>query len=753
MNETLFNRLCQVKTLLQAWKIVKQKGAAGGIDGKTIADVDSDIGNCIRQIQQELVLKEWNPEPYLRISIPKKNNEHRQLGLLSVKDKIVQQAIKMLIEPRFEKIFVSNSYGYRPDKGHTRAIKFARFCLQNKKYPFVLKLDIDNYFDTINHELLFKRIQSVVADMEVVRLIQLCIKMGMVDKKMKWDEITEGVAQGAVLSPILANFYLHPFDQFILTRTKMYVRYADDFLICCATREDAEMLQKEASEFLQNRLKLKLNEPKICETKDGVEFLGILINNKELSLSTSKFEDLQQRIKELQWTGSGFDNKALKKLAGIKNYYAVLLPENYLESFDETLISHLKEIITQKWKEIPNKTVLSDALKMIDFYSADHLLMKSQIRSELINHYLSLKTLSVRDENERLNKTLVKQRKREYKKLETEGAELVITQYGTSIGVSYGELSLKVYGKQQKLPPMNNLKHISVLCNGVSISSNAIAYCMQNKISIDFFSNVGQHTATILSNSMMRVNLWEKQVGMSLEHKAKLSSKIIYGKLKNQLNLIKYFHKYHKKTSTRLCAVFDDVVPKLKTLIASLSKYTPSENYRQEVMEMEAAGAVAYWSYIRELITDDDVEFQTREHKGATDLVNSMLNYGYSILYARVWQSLLYRQLNPSLGVLHVPNQAKPTLAYDVIELFRTQAVDRVVISLVQKGEKLEIKNGFLSDETKKLLMQNLIERMHRYENYRDKECRLCDIINCQTKEIADFIDNGKTFRPYIAKW
>ncbi len=753
MNETLFNRLCQVKTLLQAWKIVKQKGTAGGIDGKTIADVDSDIGNCIRQIQQELVLKEWNPEPYLRISIPKKNNEHRQLGLLSVKDKIVQQAIKMLIEPRFEKIFVSNSYGYRPDKGHTRAIKFARFCLQNKKYPFVLKLDIDNYFDTINHELLFKRIQSVVADMEVVRLIQLCIKMGMVDKKMKWDEITEGVAQGAVLSPILANFYLHPFDQFILTRTKMYVRYADDFLICCATLEDAEMLQKEASEFLQNRLKLKLNEPKICETKDGVEFLGILINNKELSLSTSKFEDLQQRIKELQWTGSGFDSKVLKKLTGIKNYYAVLLPENYLESFDETLISRLKEIITQKWKEIPNKTVLSDALKMIDFYSAAHLLMKSQVRSELINHYLSLKTLSVRDENERLNKTLVRQRKREYKKLETEGAELVITQYGTSIGVSYGKLSLKVYGKQQKLPPMSNLKHISVLCNGVSISSNAIAYCMQNKISIDFFSNAGQHTASILSKAMMRANLWEKQIELSLEQKAKLASRIIYGKLKNQLNLIKYFHKYHKKTSTRLCAVFDDVVPKLKTLIASLSKYTPSENYRQEVMEMESAGAVAYWSYIRELITDDDVEFQTREHKGATDLVNSMLNYGYSILYARVWQSLLYRQLNPSLGVLHVPNQAKPTLAYDVIELFRTQAVDRVVISLVQKGEKLEIKNGFLSDETKKLLMQNLIERMHRYENYRDKECRLCDIINCQTKEIADFIDNGKTFRPYIAKW
>ena len=170
-------------------------------------------------------------------------------------------------------------------------------------------------------------------------------------------------------------------------------------------------------------------------------------------------------------------------------------------------------------------------------------------------------------------------------------------------------------------------------------------------------------------------------------------------------------------------------------------------------MGIEAAGAVAYWNYIRELIADDNVDFQFRERKGATDLVNSMLNYGYSILYARVWQSLLYRQMNPSYGVLHEQNQAKPTFAYDVIELFRTQAVDRVVISLVQKGESLKVQNGLLSDETKKLLMQNLIERMHRYENYRDKECRLCDIINYQTKEIADFIESGKTFRPYIAKW
>lgn len=583
MNESLFNKLCQTKTLLYAWKLVKQKGTAGGIDGKTIADVDAEIGNCIRQLQEELALKEWNPEPYLRISIPKKNNEHRQLGLLSIKDKIVQQAIKVLIEPKFERIFVKNSYGYRPDKGHTRAIRFARSCFQNKKYPFILKLDIDNYFDTINHEILFKRIQSVVPDLEILRLIQLCIKMGMVDKKMKWDEITEGVAQGAVLSPILANFYLHSFDQYILTRTKVYVRYADDFLIGCTTREEAEKILGEASAFLETRLKLRLNEPQIHETKDGVEFLGITLCNKELALSATKQEELHQRIRELQWDERGFDAKIMKKLAGIKNYYALLLPEKYLEKFDEILILRLKEIITEGWERIPNKSTLIDALKEIDFYSNSNILLKGQIRGDLVNHYLNLKTAMVKAQNEQLNKELVKQRKREYKKLELEGAELVVTQYGTSIGVSYGKLSLKVYGKLQKLPPMNNLKHISVLCSGVSISSNAIAYCMQNKISIDFFSNTGQHTASVLSNAMMRVNLWEKQAMMTLEQKAKLAARIVYGKLKNQLNLIKYFHKYHKKTSERLCQVHDEVVPKLKALLVSLNQYEPTENYRKDI--------------------------------------------------------------------------------------------------------------------------------------------------------------------------
>ena len=172
-SKVLFNQLCSNTLLLRAWSLVKQKGSCGGIDGVTIAEFDECLGKNINKLISELKNKSWKPEPYLQIKIPKKQNEKRSLGLLSIKDKIIQQAIKLLIEPKFEKLFKKNSYGYRPGKGHSKAIGFTRNISQNKKCKFILRLDIDNYFDTINHELLFKRMYPIIADDEVFKLISV----------------------------------------------------------------------------------------------------------------------------------------------------------------------------------------------------------------------------------------------------------------------------------------------------------------------------------------------------------------------------------------------------------------------------------------------------------------------------------------------------------------------------------------------------------------------------------------------------
>ena len=178
------------------------------------------------------------------------------------------------------------------------------------------------------------------------------------------------------------------------------------------------------------------------------------------------------------------------------------------------------------------------------------------------------------------------------------------------------------------------------------------------------------------------------------------------------------------------------------------------EDFLTLLVAFEAQGAVRYWEYIRQLLNDDKIDFRNREHKGATDLVNCMLNYGYALLYSRVWQALLKAKLNPFDSIIHVRQTGKPTFVYDVVEIFRAQVVDRVVISLIQKGNKLNVKNGLLDDETKKLLAKSVLERLNRTEQYRGEEISMEQIIGKQTNEIATFIlDESSSYKPYTAKW
>lgn len=177
------------------------------------------------------------------------------------------------------------------------------------------------------------------------------------------------------------------------------------------------------------------------------------------------------------------------------------------------------------------------------------------------------------------------------------------------------------------------------------------------------------------------------------------------------------------------------------------------EEFITKLMGQEAQVAIRYWDCIRELIADDEVEFEHREHQGATDLMNSMLNYGYAILYARMWQALLAARLNPFESLIHVRQEGKPTLVYDMVEIFRSQVVDRMVISLIQKGQELEVRNGLLTDQTRQHLVKSVMERLARYEKYQGEEMKMENIIIRQAKLLAKAFEGTDKFKPYVAKW
>lgn len=498
--QTMFDFLCSERTLLHAWKYIRSKGSSGGIDGQSIEDFELNLESNLEEIIDEVSTGKWHPMPYLQVTIPKKKNEKRKLGLLTIKDKIIQQAIRSLIEPKIDNIFVGNSYGYRPGKGAVKAIRRAIQEKGNKQKEWVLRLDIDNYFDNINHEILQSRIKSIISDPELVRLIMLCMKMGVVSKGNKWQDIEKGVPQGAVLSPLLANLYLHSFDQFVLSRTNSYVRYADDFIILCDSEPEAIKLQTEATEYLNDKLKLSLNSPSITKINDGFEFLGITIDKEGHRISDKKREDIHNSIKSFTFSPFGLDKLSNKKWDGLKAYYAELLDEGDLKKMDELLYLKLRDILQSEWKNFQNRTILSKALWKIEFLSTEYRLKSKEIRKSLIDIYLDSKSISEINEFDRQNESIVNRRKREYQKLEVENSELIVTTPGSIVSYNSQGITVKKKGLILFKVPVSNVKHISIMSDGVLLTTNLLAHTLKNKIPIDIFGERGKHIGSFINS-------------------------------------------------------------------------------------------------------------------------------------------------------------------------------------------------------------------------------------------------------------
>ena len=385
---TQFAILCQETTLYNAWNIVKEKGSAGGIDGMTIQEFDKDKRRQIPKLAEELSNKTWKPYPYLEIEIAKDKSpeEKRKIGMTVIRDKIVQVAIKGIIEPRYDRIFVGNSYGYRPSKGATKAIRRVLAECKNKKYKYVLRLDIDNFFDSIDHYLLRRRLVGTGTEEEIVRLIMLCMQMGKVKQKNReWIDTILGTPQGAVLSPLMANLYLHSFDQFAISRHLPYIRYADDFLFLCESYEQSQELLEKTEQYLKDKLKLTLNQPpSILKLSEGFDFLGITVKDYQATITEKKREKICQRIMGLELCDKGLTPRSQKVWDGISNYYAQLLPENDLECFDAYLLMRLQAIISEQPHLFSSKTALQFALGGIFFLSPQYKARKKLYMGELV---------------------------------------------------------------------------------------------------------------------------------------------------------------------------------------------------------------------------------------------------------------------------------------------------------------------------------------------------------------------------------
>ena len=297
---SLMDKVYASKTLEVAWTKVRANKGAAGVDGQSIERFAARADAYLAELSAALREGRYHPQAVKRVDMPKGDGRTRPLGIPTVKDRIVQQAVKLVIEPIFEKEFCDGSYGFRPGRGCHDALREVDRLIK-EGCTFVVDADLQSYFDTIPHDGLMARVEDKVSDGRVLDLIGGWLKADILKGLERWTP-AGGTPQGAVISPLLANIYLHPLDALMADRGYRMVRYADDFVILCRSCAEAETALDEVRSWVaENGLTLHPDKTRVGDCRqlgEGFDFLGYRFEAGRRDVRRKSLERLKDTIRE-----------------------------------------------------------------------------------------------------------------------------------------------------------------------------------------------------------------------------------------------------------------------------------------------------------------------------------------------------------------------------------------------------------------------------------------------------------------------
>jgi RNA-directed DNA polymerase len=356
-NDRLMEAICERENLKQALKRVKANKGAPGVDGMTVQALPAYLREHWPKIREQLLSGRYEPQPVKRVEIPKADGSMRQLGIPCTVDRLIQQAALQVLQKQWDPSFSESSYGFRPGRSAHQAVEQAQRHIQSG-YGWVVDLDLEKYFDRVNHDILMSRVAKRISDKRVLKLIRGFLTAGVLEQGLV-KATDEGTPQGGPLSPLLSNLLLDELDRELERRDLRFVRYADDSNVYVRTERAGQRVMRSLKAFLTKRLKLKVNESKSAVARpEQRKFLGLTFTRGQQAkrrIAPKAVLRFKERIREItqRTRGASIEQVAeeLKRyLTGWRGYFGFCETPSVLQRLDEWVRRRLRCFLWKQWK-------------------------------------------------------------------------------------------------------------------------------------------------------------------------------------------------------------------------------------------------------------------------------------------------------------------------------------------------------------------------------------------------------------------
>lgn len=744
---------------------------------KPLQDFDRHRGREIHQLARELHSHQFLPQPAALIHIPKPNKpgESREIGLLSPHDRIVLTLLNRILTPILDHHFPPHVFSYRRGRSAAQSIHQASAAIAAGN-SHAATGDIDDFFPSIHRPTLLDDLKQHIWEQAIIDLVETYLHIGSApiyggpQGPVDWSDTGLGIAQGSPLSPLLSNLYLLPIDRSLAKHSLQPIRYADNFLLLAKNQADnTAAFQQLQAQLKVRHLTLDPASVTIAPESAGFEFMGFWFQSGCRSIAPARLETKRLTLKAICDRHHENLDALIAELSetakGWRNYYASSEPASntrpQLQSLQDELTSLLAAWLKTYRSKPTNLRARIDDLRRAILSIELPLPADASQKAKWATSLLA-KSKPDKPPKPQLGpqaKRAVAARKKEYQQRKEELQEILITKPGAYLGRTGERLLIRRDGKREAEIPLNLIRNITILTTACSFSGELAAEAANRGISISVLGHDGRPQVTISAPEAPHYHLSLAQASLSSSSQGlELAKSFVLGKIRNQLNLLRYRAKYkERRGAARFFPQWDEIAADMVAIETKLEalKFEGAADIsleRNRLMAAEGQAAASYWRAVRQLIWRN-VNFQGRVHKGAGDLLNCLLNYGYGILYSRVSAALSRAGLNLNIGFLHTPQPNRPSLVFDFIEEFRAPIVDRTVFALLNLGKNFEINDGALSTDARHDLSRAIVHRLQAPCRYHSETIPLQDILSRQARRLASHIEGKDIYKPFVAPW